>query len=161
MPSFDVVSKVDLHELDNAVDQAKREVSQRYDFKGTETKIDRNDEGITLTSNSEGRLEGAKDVIESKVIRRKLSIKILDAQEPQQAGGQMWKQVVKIRQGVDKEKAKKIVKEIKDSKLKVQASIQGETVRVTGKKRDDLQDVMGMLKEKDFDLPLQFENFRD
>ena len=114
-----------------------------------------------LRPTAEGRLEGAKDVIESKVIRRKLSIKILDAQEPQQAGGQMWKQVVKIRQGVDKEKAKKIVKEIKDSKLKVQASIQGETVRVTGKKRDDLQDVMAMLKEKDFDLPLQFENFRD
>ena len=161
MASFDVVSKVDHHELDNALDQTKRELAQRYDFKGTETSIERNEEGIILRSNSEGRIDGARDVLESKVVRRKLSIKILDPQQAQPAGGKQWRQVVKLKEGVAKDIAKEIVKEIKDGKTKVQASIQGDCVRVTGKKRDDLQNVIAMLKEKEFDVPLQFENFRD
>ena len=114
-----------------------------------------------IRANSEGRLDAARDVLESKMVRRQVSLKSLDAQQPQQAGGQMWRQLIKLKEGVSKEKAKEIVKSIKDSKLKVQASIQGDSVRVSGKKRDDLQDAIGFLKEQDFDLPLQYVNFRD
>ncbi len=161
MPSFDVVSKVDEHEVDNACNQAKKEIVQRYDFKGTETSIEQTDEGIVLRANSEGRLDAARDVLETKMVRRQVSLKSLDPQAPQQAGGSTWRQLIKLKQGVSKEKAKEIVKSIKDGKLKVQAAIQGETVRVSGKKRDDLQAAIAMLKEQDFDLPLQFDNFRD
>lgn len=161
MPSFDVVSKLDHHEVDNAVDQARRETTQRYDFKGTETSIEKNEEGIVIRSNSEGRVDAARDVLESKAVKRKVSLKALDAQEAQPAGGQMWRQLIKLKEGVEKEKAKEIVKAIKEAKLKVQASIQGDLVRVNGKKRDDLQEAIVLLKEKDFDLPLQYINFRD
>ncbi len=161
MPSFDVVSKLDHHEMDNAVDQARRETTQRYDFKGTETSIEKTEEGIVIRSNSEGRVDAARDVLESKAVKRKVSLKALDAQKPQPAGGQMWRQLIKLKEGVEKEKAKEIVKAIKDAKMKVQASIQGDLVRVNGKKRDDLQEAINLLKEKDFDLPLQYINFRD
>ena len=161
MPSFDVVSKLDQHEVDNATNQASKEISQRFDFKGTDTTIEQTEEGIVIRSNSEGRLDAARDVLETKMVRRQVSLKSLDVQEPQPAGGKMWRQVIKLKEGVSKEKAKDIVKTIKDSKLKVQASIQGDTVRVSGKKRDDLQAAIAMLKEQDFDLPLQFVNFRD
>jgi len=161
MPSFDVVSKLDQHEIDNAANQASKEIGQRFDFKGTDTTIEQTEEGIVIRSNSEGRLDAARDVLESKMVRRQVSLKSLDAQEPQPAGGKMWRQVIKLKEGVSKEKAKDIVKSIKDSKLKVQASIQGDAVRVSGKKRDDLQATIAMLKEQDFDLPLQFVNFRD
>ena len=161
MPSFDVVSKLDQHEVDNARNQASKEIAQRFDFKGTNTSIEQTDEGIVIRSNSEGRLDAARDVLETKMIRRQVSLKSLDPQQPQQAGGNMWRQVIKLKEGVSKEKAKEIVKAVKDSKIKVQASIQGDTVRVSGKKRDDLQETIALLKEKDFDLPLQFVNFRD
>ena len=161
MPSFDVVSKLDRHEIDNAANQASKEIGQRFDFKGTDTTIEQTEEGIVIRSNSEGRLDAARDVLESKMVRRQVSLKSLDVQEPQPAGGKMWRQVIKLKEGVSKEKAKDIVKTIKDSKLKVQASIQGDAVRVSGKKRDDLQATIAMLKEQDFDLPLQFVNFRD
>ena len=161
MPSFDVVSKVDSHEVDNARNQASKEIAQRYDFKGTETTVEQTDEGIVIRSNSEGRLDAARDVLETKMVRRQVSLKSLDPQQPQQAGGNTWRQLIKLKEGVSKEKAKEIVKAVKDSKLKVQASIQGDAVRVSGKKRDDLQQAIAMLKEKDFDLPLQFVNFRD
>ncbi|MFA9409916.1 MAG: YajQ family cyclic di-GMP-binding protein [Deltaproteobacteria bacterium] len=161
MPSFDVVSKLDQHEVDNARNQASKEIAQRYDFKGTESTIEQTDEGIVIRSNSEGRLDAARDVLESKMVRRQVSLKSLDAQQAQQAGGQMWRQLIKLKEGVSKEKAKEIVKAIKDSKLKVQASIQGDAVRVSGKKRDDLQETIAFLKEQDFDLPLQYVNFRD
>jgi len=161
MPSFDVVSKIDQHEVDNARNQASKEIAQRYDFKGTESTIEQTDEGIVIRSNSEGRLDAARDVLETKMVRRQVSLKSLDTQKPQQAGGQMWRQLIKLKEGVSKEKAKEIVKAIKDSKLKVQASIQGDSVRVSGKNRDDLQDTIAFLKEQDFDLPLQFVNFRD
>lgn len=161
MPSFDVVSKLDQHEVDNARNQASKEIAQRYDFKGTDTTIDQTDEGIVIRSNSEGRLDAARDVLETKMVRRQVSLKSLDPQQPQQAGGNTWRQLIKLKEGVSTEKAKEIVKAIKDSKLKVQASIQGDAVRVSGKKRDDLQSTIALLKEKDFDLPLQFVNFRD
>lgn len=161
MPSFDVVSQTDQHEVDNACNQAKKEIGQRYDFKGTESTIERTDEGIVIRSNSEGRIDAARDVLESKMVRRQVSLKALDAQPAQQAGGSMWRQLIRLKEGVSKEKAKEIVKTIKEGKIKVQASIQGDSIRVSGKKRDDLQDTMAFLKEKDFDLPLQFTNFRD
>ena len=161
MRSFDVVSELNEHELDNAVNQTKKEIAQRYDFKDTQSEIERSKEGIVLRSNSEGRIDAARDVLESKVVRRKLSLKILDAKKPEQAGGQMWRQLIQLKEGISKEKAKEIVKAVKDSKIKVQASIQGDTVRVSGKKRDHLQETIALLKERDFDLPLQFVNFRD
>lgn len=161
MPSFDVVSEVNEHELDNAVNQAKKEIAQRYDFKDTQSEIERSKEGIVLRSNSEGRINAARDVLETKVVRRKLSLKTLDPKPAEQAGGQMWRQLIGLKQGISKEKAKEIVKAVKDSKIKVQASIQGDTVRVSGKKRDHLQETIALLKERDFDLPLQFVNFRD
>jgi uncharacterized protein YajQ (UPF0234 family) len=161
MPSFDVVSKLDKHEIDNALNQASKEIAQRYDFKGTDTTIEETEEGIVIRSNSEGRLDAARDVLETKLVRRQISLKSLEPQTPQQAGGQTWRQLIKLKEGVSKEKAKDIVKAIKDSKLKVQAAIQGDLVRVSGKKRDDLQATIAYLKEQDFDLPLQYVNFRD
>jgi uncharacterized protein YajQ (UPF0234 family) len=161
MPSFDVVSKLDQHEVDNARNQASKELAQRFDFKGTDTTIEQTDEGIVIRSNSEGRLDAARDVLETKMVRRQVSLKSLDPEKPQQVGGNMWRQVIKLKEGVSKEKAKEIVKAVKDSKLKVQASIQGDAVRISGKKRDDLQETIALLKDKEFDLPLQFVNFRD
>ena len=161
MPSFDVVSKLDHHEVDNALDQAQREIAQRYDFKGTESSIEKTEEGLVLRSNSEGRIDAIRDVLESKLVKRKVSLKSLDVQKAQPAGGKMWRQLIKLKEGVAQEKAKEIVKVIKDAKLKVQAAIQADTVRVTGKKKDDLQEAIALLREKDLDLPLQFTNFRD
>jgi len=161
MPSFDVVSKVDQHEVDNARNQASKEIAQRYDFKGTDTSIEQTEEGMVIRANSEGRLDAARDVLESKIVRRQVSLKSLDPQPAQKAGGQMWRQLIKVKEGVSKDKAKEIVKAIKDSKLKVQAAIQGDAVRVSGKNRDDLQATIAFLKEQDFDLPLQYVNFRD
>ncbi len=161
MPSFDVVSKIDHHELTNALDQAKREVGSRFDFKGTDTSIEKTDEGIVIKANSEGRVDAARLVLEDKIVKRKISLKVLDPQKVQSAGGMTYRQLLKLKDGVSQEKAKEIVKVIKDSKSKVQAAIQGDLVRVTGKKRDELQEVIALLKSKDLDLPLQFVNFRD
>ena len=161
MPSFDVVSKVQMHEVDNAIQQASREVGTRFDFRGTDTTIEKTDEGIVLRSNSEGRVEAAWDVLQEKMVRRKVSLKSLDAQKPAPAGGSTIRQLVKIRQGIETEKAKEIVKFFKASKLKVEASIQGPQLRVSHKKRDVLQEAIALLKEQDFGLALQFENFRD
>ena len=161
MPSFDIVSELDHHEVDNAVNQANRELAQRYDFKGTESSIEKTEEGLVIRSNSEGRLDAARDVLETKMVRRKVSLKSLDPQKAQPAGGSTWRQLIHLKEGIAKDKAKEIVKAIKDGKLKVQGSIQGDVVRVTGKKRDDLQSCIAMLKEGDFDLPLKFKNFRD
>ena len=160
MPSFDVVSKIDPHEVDNARNQASKEIAQRYDFKGTDSKIEQTEEGIVIRSNSEGRLDAARDVLESKMVRRQVSLKSLDAQQAQQAGGQTWRQLIKLKEGVAKEKAKEIVKSIKDSKLKVQAQIMEDQVRVNGKKIDDLQSIIQLLKGRDFGIDLQFINMR-
>lgn len=161
MPSFDVVCELDHHEVDNAIDQANRELSQRFDFKGTESSIEKTEEGIVIRSNSEGRLDAARDVLETKMVKRKISLKSLDPQKAQPAGGNMMRQLIKLREGITKDDAKEIVKAIKDSKVKAQASIQGDVVRVTGKKRDELQEVIAMLKGKELELPLSFKNFRD
>lgn len=161
MPSFDVVSKLEHHEVDNAVDQARREVSQRYDFKNTNTEIEKSEEGIIIRSSGAQRCRAALDVIRDKMVKRKVSLKALDAQEPKPAGGNTYRQVIALREGIDQDHAKKIVKLLKDSKTKVQASIQGDVVRVSHKKRDVLQDAIALIKEQDYDLPLQFQNFRD
>lgn len=161
MPSFDVVSKLDRHEVDNAVDQARREISTRFDFKDTDTTIEKTAEGITIRSSTEARLEAALKVLEDKMVKRKVSLKALDPQKPQRAGGQGWRQHVKLQEGIDIERARRIVKAIKDSKIKVQAAIHGDFVRVSGNKKDDLQQVIGLLRSQDYGLPLQFVNFRD
>lgn len=161
MPSFDVVSKVDNSEVENALVQAQKEVGQRYDFRDTDTELERNEEGIVIRANSDGRVTAALEVLKEKMVRRKVSLKSLEIGDLTPAGGSTYRQVVKLKEGVTQEKAKEIVKAIKDGKFKVHASIQGDAVRVSGKKRDDLQEVIAFLKGKDFDLPLQFNNFRD
>lgn len=160
MPSFDVVSKLDHHEVDNALDQAKREVSQRFDFKDTATEIEKNADGIVLRSSTEDRLAAALKVLEDKMVKRKVSLKSLDVGEAAQSG-QTWRQLVKLKEGVDIDRARAIVKAIKDSKIKVQAAIQGDLVRVSGKKRDELQETIALLRGQDHGLPLQFINFRE
>lgn len=160
MPSFDVVSRIDRHELTNALDQANREVGNRYDFKGSDAKFVDNDDSLTLDAASEFQLQQMLDILYGKVSKRGIDLTALDAGEPQ-VSGKRATQKVALRQGIDKDLGKKITKLVKDSKLKVQASIQGEQVRVTGKKRDDLQEVITMLKGADLGIPLQFENFRD
>lgn len=160
MPSFDIVSEVDLHELTNAVDQTNREISTRFDFKGSDAHIEQNDAELTLHASSEFQLQQMIDVLHKKMAKRNLDIQVLD---PQQAEiqNQRARQTIHVQQGIATDTAKKLVKTIKDSKIKVQASIQGEQVRVNGKKRDDLQAVIALLREHNFGLPLQFINFRD
>ncbi len=162
MPSFDVVSEVDDHEVTNAYDQAVRELRQRYDFQGTDANIERTDAGFKISANGEDRVIAAYQVLEDKFVKRKLSLKFLDKKDPQPAGGQTFNMEVLLKKGIDKENAKKIVKMIKDEKsLKVTPAIQGDAVRVTGKKRDDLQAVIAMLKDKDLPVALTYNNFRD
>ena len=161
MPSFDVVSKVAMHEVENALQQAQKEVGTRYDFRDTKTTIERNDDGILLRANSEGRVEAALSVLQEKLVRRKVSLKALDVQKMEPAGGGTFRQLVKLSQGINKDKAKDVVKFLKDTKLKVQAAIQGDAVRVSGKKRDDLQECIQALRGHDFGIELQYENFRD
>ena len=160
MPSFDAVSEVDLQELTNAVDQANRELRTRYDFKGVEAEFMREDSEVQLTAQADIQLEQMLDILRSTLIKRSIDIKVMEIEEPRPSG-KLLHQQVHIRQGIDKELARKIVKMIKDKKMKVQAAIQGEKVRVTGKKRDDLQTVMSMLRESELELPLQFNNYRD
>ena len=158
--SFDIVSKLDRQEVDNALSQAAREIATRFDFKDTGTEIEKNQDGIAIRSTSEGRVEGALRVLEDKMVKRKVSLKSLDPQKPVQSG-QTWRQLIKLKEGVDQDRAKQIVKAVKDSKIKVQAAIQGDLVRITGKKRDDLQEAIALLKGQDFGLPVQFINFRE
>ena len=160
MPSFDIVSKVDGHELTNAVDQANREVKTRFDFKDTDSKYELSEKAITLVAPTDFQLKQMKDILNAKIAKRQLDVRSLEYKEPQISGHEA-RQTVNIKQGIDKELAKKITKLIKDKNLKVQAAIQGEQVRVTGKKRDDLQEVIAMLRQQSMELPLQFENFRD
>jgi cyclic-di-GMP-binding protein len=161
MPSFDIVSKVALHEVDNAVQNAHKEVTTRYDFRDTQSEIELTDEGIVLRSSSEARLEAARVVLYEKLVKRNVSLKSLDTQDPEPGSKGSFKQLVKLTQGVAVEKARDIVKHIKDAKLKVQAAIQGDQLRVSGKKKDDLQSAIQALRAHDFGLPLQFTNFRD
>ena len=160
MPTFDIVSEVDKHELTNAVDQVSREIGTRFDFKGSDAKIELNDQTMTLEATSDFQIKQIHDIMYKKLIGRGIDTRCLDFEKIQPKGMRV-SQVIKVREGIDKEVAKKVVAKIKDSKLKVQAAIQGEQVRVTGKKRDDLQQVMAMLKAAEMDVPLQFNNFRD
>jgi len=160
MPSFDIVSEVDMHEATNAVDQANREVANRFDFKGSGAHFQQEGEHITLHAQNEFQLKQMLDILQLKLAKRGVDLGCLEVGEPQ-TSGHAAHQVVTLRQGIDKELAKKIVKRIKDTKRKVQASVQGEKIRVSGKKRDDLQQVIRTLREASLDLPLQFVNFRD
>ena len=160
MPSFDVVSEVDEHELSNAVDQANREIGNRFDFKGVNATFELKESVITLTSESAFQLKQMIDVLHHKMTARKIDIGSLEASDPVTSLSKST-QMISVKQGIETVTAKKIVKMIKDKKLKVQAAIQGEKLRVTGKKRDDLQAVMAFLRESDIELPLQFDNFRD
>jgi uncharacterized protein YajQ (UPF0234 family) len=160
MPSFDIVSEFDKHEVKNAVEQASKEVDTRFDFKGTDSSFELTDEKIVMLSESTFQLQQMFGVICAKLSRRGVDIACMEVGDAKGSGKQM-RQEITLKQGLDSALAKKIVKLIKDKKLKVQAAIQGEQVRVTGKNRDDLQEVIKMLREEKLDMPLQFENFRD
>jgi cyclic-di-GMP-binding protein len=161
MPSFDIVSELDMHELENAIQQVQKEITTRFDFRDTASEIERSDEGITLRANSEGRLEAALLVLREKCAKRKISLRALDPQKPEPAAKGHFRQLVKLKQGISKEKAKDVIQFLKEGKFKVQSSIQGEQVRVTGKKKDELQEVIQALRAKDFEVDLQFTNFRE
>jgi len=162
MPSFDVVSELDMQEVRNAVDQAQRELSTRFDFKNTGSSIDLGKDELTLKANTEDRIRAVRQVIEEKFVKRKLSMKALDWGKIEEAAGSTVRQQVKLKAGIDADNGRMLNKRIKEMGLKgVQSSYQGDSVRVTGKKRDDLQAVIAALKEAELDLPLQFNNFRD
>ena len=159
MPSFDVVSELDKHELTNAVDNAIKELDRRFDLRG-KCSIESKDKTLTLTAEAEFMLEQVLDIVRASLIKRKIDCQCMEAKDAY-ASGKVMKQEVTFREGIDKELAKKIVAHIKDSKLKVQAAIQGEQVRITGKKRDDLQEAIAALRGKEFGMPQQYNNFRD
>ncbi|KLD78429.1 YajQ family cyclic di-GMP-binding protein [Xanthomonas hyacinthi] len=160
MPSFDVVSEIDKHELTNAIDQANRELSTRFDFKGVEARFELDDQVINQAAPSDFQVKQMTDILRARLIARGIDVRCLEFGdvETNLAGA---RQKVTVKQGIEQKLAKKIVAAIKDAKLKVEAQINGDKLRISGKKRDDLQDVMALLKKSDFELPLQFENFRD
>jgi cyclic-di-GMP-binding protein len=160
MPSFDVVSKIDSHEITNAVDQANRELTSRFDFKGTGARVEQAKNTLTLIAPSDFQLKQMDEILCNKLAKRQVDTRVLDY-KPIDVNLKEARQEIEVKQGISAEFAKKLVKLIKDANLKVQASIQGEQVRVTGKKRDDLQAVIAMLRNAKLDMPVQFENFRD
>jgi uncharacterized protein YajQ (UPF0234 family) len=161
MPSFDTVCEADLVEVKNAVDNTAKEIGTRFDFKGTSAAIELKEKDITLIGDSDFQLQQIDDILRNKLAKRNVDVRFLDKGDVQKMGGDKVKQVVKVRNGIASEDAKKILRIIKDSKLKVQAAIQGESVRVTGSKRDDLQAAMALIRKDIPDLPLSFDNFRD
>ncbi len=161
MPSFDIVSKVDMQEVDNAVNQAIKEIGQRYDFKGSKCQITPEKDSVKVLADDDYKLKAVIDVLQSKFLKRNISIKALQYGKVEPASGGMVRQTITVQQGISKEKAKDITNAIKESKLKVQAQIQDDQVRVTGKNRDDLQDAIQLLKGKDIDVEMQFTNFRE
>ncbi|MES2016145.1 MAG: YajQ family cyclic di-GMP-binding protein [Pseudomonadota bacterium] len=161
MPSFDVVSEADMIEVKNAVEQASKEIIGRFDFKGSSAKIERKDAELTLFGDSDFQLDQVRELLTIKLAKRGVDVRFLDVGKIDKIGGDKVKQLIKIKNGIESDDAKKIVKAIKESKMKVQASIQGESVRVTGAKRDDLQAAMAMLRKDVPDMPLEFNNFRD
>lgn len=160
MPSFDVVSEVDFHEVTNAVDQANRELQTRFDFRGVDAKFERKEDVVRVTAEADIQLDQMMDILRAKLVKRSIDPKVMEIGDQEHVGKLLHKNV-KIQEGIESLLAKKIVKTIKEKKMKVQAAIQGDKVRVTGKKRDDLQQVMSMLKEEDIETPLQYNNFRD
>ncbi|MBL4720414.1 MAG: YajQ family cyclic di-GMP-binding protein [Alphaproteobacteria bacterium] len=161
MPSFDIVSRTDIPEVDNAIQGAMREISTRYDFKGSACKIERNEEAIVLHADDDLKLRQVQDLLRTYMVRRKVDPAALDFGEPEKASGNALRQTVTIKQGVERELASKIVKALKGAKLKTQVAIQGDELRVTGKKRDDLQTAIQFVKEMNIEQPLQYLNFRD
>ena len=160
MPSFDIVSKVDMQEVDNAVNQAVKEIGQRYDFKGSKSEVTLEKEAIKVLADDDFRLKAIIDILQSKFVKRNISPKALQYGKVEQASGSMVRQMINLQMGISKEKAKEIGQIIKESKLKVQSQIQDDQVRVTGKNIDDLQEVIKTLKGKDLDIDMQFVNFR-
>jgi uncharacterized protein YajQ (UPF0234 family) len=158
--SFDIVSKTEMQEVTNAIQQAQKELAQRFDFKGSKSSIELTAEEIVLVSDDEGKLRSVKDILETKLVKRGVSLKAVDYATLEQAAGGTVRQKAKIVQGIEIEKAKAIVKAIKEAKLKVQASIQSDQVRVTGRAKDDLQKAMTIVKGHDYGIPLQFTNYR-
>ena len=161
MPSFDVVCEADMVEVKNAVEQSNKEITTRFDFKGSSANVEQKDKELTLFADSDFQLGQVKDVLINKMAKRKVDVRFLDEGKIEKIGGDKVKQVLKVRNGIESELAKKIQKIIKESKMKVQASIQGDSVRVTGAKRDDLQAAMALIKKDVTDVPLSFNNFRD
>jgi len=161
MPSFDVVSEADMIEVKNAVDQSNKEITTRFDFKGSDARVEQKDNELTAFADFEFQLSQVRDVLTNKLAKRKVDVRFLEDGDIKKIGGDKVKQVIKVKNGIETDDAKKIVRVIKDSKMKVQASIQGESVRVTGAKRDDLQAAMAMLRKDVPDMPLEFNNFRD
>lgn len=160
MPSFDIVSEVDMPEVRNAVDQANREVGTRFDFKGVDATFELGESSITLTAESDFQIQQMMDILRGKLVKRSVDIKSLEEGDIQMSGKKAIQEVT-IQQGIDADLGRKIVRMVKDSKIKVQTAIQGEKLRVTGKKRDDLQQVIALLKDAKLDIPLQYNNFRD
>jgi cyclic-di-GMP-binding protein len=158
--SFDVVSKTDMQEVTNAIQQAQKEIGQRFDFKGSKSSIELTEEEIVLVSDDEGKLRSVVDILENRLIKRGVALKALDFGKIEPAAGSTVRQKVKIVQGIEVEKAKAIVKTLKDAKLKVQASIQSDQVRVVGRSKDDLQRAINLVKGTDYGIPLQFTNYR-
>jgi cyclic-di-GMP-binding protein len=161
MPSFDIVSKTDLAEVDNALANIRREIETRFDFKGSACSLARKDDALTLEADDAFKMKQMHELIVTHFTRRKLDRGALDFKDPERASGDTLRQTIMVKQGVDRELAKKLVKEIKDAKLKVQVSVQGDELRVTGKKRDDLQEAIAHVKAMKIELPLQYVNFRD
>ncbi|WP_085314523.1 YajQ family cyclic di-GMP-binding protein [Derxia lacustris] len=161
MPSFDIVSEADMVELRNALDQTNKEIGTRFDFKGSSANVEQKDKELTAWADSDFQLEQVRAVLTAKLAKRNVDVRFLDIGKVEKISGDKAKQVIKIKQGIESDLAKKIVKHIKDSKLKVQASIQGDAVRVTGAKRDDLQAAIALLKKDITEQPLAFNNFRD
>lgn len=161
MPSFDIVSKTDLAEVDNALDGIRREIAQRFDFKGSKCTLERKEEDITLLADDEPKLKQMQELMKVYFTRRNVDPKALDFKTQERAAGDAVRQVVTVKQGIDRELAKTLTKDIKDSKIKVQVSIQGDELRVSGKKRDDLQEAIALVKKLEVDQPLQYVNFRD
>ncbi len=161
MPSFDVVSEANAVEVKNAVDQANKEITTRFDFKGSDARVEQKERELTAYADSEFQLTQVRDVLTGKMTKRNVDVRFLDMGKIEKIGGDKVKQVIKVKNGIESDDAKKIVRLVKDSKLKVQASIQGDAVRITGAKRDDLQAAIALLKKEVKDLPLEFNNFRD
>ena len=161
MPSFDIVCEIDMQEMDNAVNQVRKEITTRYDFKHSKASIELEAGVVKLTGDDTNNLNTVCEILRAKMVRRKLDAKSLEYGEAENASGDTKRQILTIKQGIDKELAKKIVKLIKQEKMKVQAAIQGEQVRVTGKKRDELQAAMALIRQMNADRPLHFTNFRD
>jgi cyclic-di-GMP-binding protein len=161
MPSFDVVSEANQVEIKNAVDQANKEITTRFDFKGSDARVEQKEKELTAYADSEFQLGQVRDVLTTKMTKRNVDARFLDIGKVEKMGGDKVKQVIKIKNGIESDAAKKIQRIIKDSKIKVQASIQGDALRVTGAKRDDLQGTIALLKKEVTDLPLEFNNFRD